>query len=214
MSLLVYPTAMDFPNYRFRLLLLAVIIILPDLVWAQQSKEITIREPGIIELAKLFGTADTVALVKVVSGDTESYSTTLYKAEVVKSFKGEAVGETLYFGPYLGVRLGWEYILFLRRVAEPLAPKTASKANYGTVHYSEVFNEGYSEMETSYECVFDGKATAEQCDYGVRVCTDYIVLPKSLRTFPPLKEETSFGCRWVRKDAFISAIEALRQSNE
>jgi hypothetical protein len=205
---------MDFPNYRLRLLLLTVIIILPNSVWAQQSKEITIREPGIIELAKLFRMADTVALVKVVSGDTENYSTTLYKAEVVKSFKGEAIGTTVYFGPYVGVRLGWEYILFLRSVAEPLAPKTTSKVNYGTVHYSEVFNEGYSEMVTSYECVFDGKAIAEQCDYGVRVCTDYIVLPKSLRTFPPLKEETSFGCRWVRKEAFISAIEALRELNK
>jgi hypothetical protein len=158
--------------------------------------------------------ADTVALVTVVSGDTENYSTTLYKAEVVQSFKGEAVGMTVYFGPYVGVRLGWEYILFLHRVAEPLAPKATSKVNYGTVHYSEVFNEGYSEMETSYECVFDGKAIAEQCDYGVRVCTDYIVLPKSLRTFPPLKEETSFGCRWVRKEAFISVIEALRESRK
>jgi hypothetical protein len=205
---------MDFLNYRLRLLLLAVIIIFPHSVWAQQSKEITIREPGIIELAKLFRMADTVALVKVVSGDTENYSTTLYKAEVVKSFKGEAIGTTVYFGPYVGVRLGWEYILFLRSVAEPLAPKTTSKVNYGTVHYSEVFHEGYSEMETSYECVFDGKAIAEQCDYAARVCTDYIVLPKSLRTFPPLKEETSFGCRWVRKEAFISAIEALRELNK
>ncbi len=197
-----------------KLLLLTVVVISPQLTWAQQEKEITIVEPGVIKLADLFKMAHTVALVKVVSGDTENYTTAVYKAEVVRSFKGAAVGETVYFGPYVGVRLGWEYILFLHSLAKPLPSKTTSNASYGTVHYSEVFNEGYSSMESSYECVFDGREIAEQCDYGVRVCTDYIVLPKSLPTFPPMTEETPFGCRWVRKEAFISVLGTLRESRK
>ncbi len=64
-------------------------------------------------------------------------------------------------------------------------------------------------MEISYECVFDGKDIAQRCDYGVRVCTDYIKLPKSMPTFPPMTEETPFGCRWVRKSVFLSLLDTL-----
>ena len=197
---------------RWKILLFTIVLISTRLTSAQQTKQITTVEPAVVKLAKLFENADTVALVKVVSGDTENYATAVYKAEVVKCLKGAAVGETVYFGPYVGVRLGWEYVLFLRKSAKPLTPKTTSRDNYGTVPYFEVFNEGYTSMETSYECVFDGKEIAERCNYGARVCTDYIVLPKSLPTFPPLEEESPFGCRWVRKKAFISVLENLRKS--
>jgi hypothetical protein len=195
-----------------KLLTFAVILISAQLASAQQTQTSTTSEPGIYKLSELFKQADAVALVKVVSGDTENYPTAVYKAEVVKGFKGARVGGTVYFGPYIGVKLGWEYVLFLRSVAKPLVPKTNSKVNYGTVHYSEVFNEGYALMETSYECVFNGKEIAKQCDYGVRICTDYIVLPKSLATFPPMTDETPFGCRWVRKESFISVLGSLHES--
>jgi hypothetical protein len=61
------------------------------------------------------------------------------------------------------------------------------------------------------DVILTGAEGAERCDYDVRVCTDSIVLPKSLRTFSPWKEEISFGCRWVRKDALISTIKVLRE---
>ncbi len=35
-------------------------------------------------------------------------------------------------------------------------------------------------METCYECVFDGEEVLPKCDYAVRVCTDYIKLPKAM----------------------------------
>jgi hypothetical protein len=192
-----------------RMLLLVMVISAQLMTSAQQLKEVTITEPGIYELAGLFKRADTVALVRVVSGDTETYSVAVYKAEVVNSFKGAAAGETVYFGPHVGVRLGWEYILFLRNASEPLKPKTTPSAGYGTIRYAEVFNEGYSSMETSYQCVFDGRDSSQKCDYGVRVCTDYIKLPSATPTFPPVAEETPFGCRSVRKAVFISLLEAL-----
>ena len=152
--------------------------------------------------------------MKIVSGDVETYSTAVYKAEVVKSFKGAAAGETVYFGPYVGERLGWEYILFLRNVSEPIKPKTPTSAGYGTIRYAEVFNEGYSSMETSYQCIFDGRDTSQKCDYGVRVCTDYIKLPNGTATFPPVAKETPFGCRAVRKTHFVSLLEAFGKSGK
>ena len=63
--------------------------------------------------------------------------------------------------------------------------------------------------ESSYACVFDGKEIAQKCDYGVRVCTDYVKLPKSVPAFPPENNDPPFGCRWVRKTVFISLIDTL-----
>ncbi|MGB8323688.1 MAG: hypothetical protein WCE52_12090 [Candidatus Acidiferrum sp.] len=196
----------------WRSLLLLIVSSLFQPVYAQQAQTVVLTEPGIIRLENLFQMSDTVALVKVLSGDTQNYPKVAYKAEVVKSFKGATVGQTIYFGPYVGTRLGWEYFLFLRNVAKPLAPNSTSSVNYGTVRYSEVFNEGYNSMESSYECVFDGKDVAQKCGNGARVCTDYIKLPKSLHSSPPMTEDTPFGCRWVRKEAFISALNALHES--
>jgi hypothetical protein len=179
---------------------------------AQQSQVTTITEPGIYEISDLFKKSDAVVLAKVVAGDTESYDVAIYKAQVIKSFKGAADSGTIYFGPFIGEKLGWEYVLFLRNVIKPVAPKTAS-GGYGTVHYAEVFNEGYSSMMNSYECVFDGKEISAQCDSGVRVCTDYVKLPKTMRTFPPKTQDTPFGCRWVRKSAFMSLLKKLGGAN-
>jgi hypothetical protein len=169
---------------------------------------VTITEPGVYQLASLFQHSDIVAVVKVISGDAESYDSAVYKGEIIKSYKGKADGEIIYFGPYVGERLGWEYVLFLRNRPEPITPKPNS-VSYGKIHYSEVFDEGYSSMETSYECIFDGRETRDQCDYGVRVCTDYIKLPKGARTFPPEGQDAPFGCRWVRKTSFLSLLEGL-----
>jgi hypothetical protein len=196
------------------LLLLGVAAILAQLAVAQQSTKTTIEEPSVITLANLYKQADTVAIVRVVSGDAENYGIAVYKAEIVKSFKGAAAGEKIFFGPYVGESIGSEYILFLRNVTQSIAPGSTSSINYGTIHYSEVFDEGYSSMTSSYECVFSGKTINERCDYGVRVCTDYITLPKSMPTSPSSTEDTPFGCRWVRKEALISLIATLGDSNK
>ena len=176
----------------------------------QQAQVVSPREPVVVKLEDFFRIADSVVLVKVVSGDTENYSTAIYKAEVLRSFKGgTAARAAIYFGPYIGMRLGGDYILFLRNVRRPLAPNPDSTSNYGTVRYLEVLNEGYGAMETSYQCVFDGKDVSDKCDYAVRVCTDYIKLPLTVRMFPPSTEETPFGCRWIRKGTFLSLLDGL-----
>jgi hypothetical protein len=62
-------------------------------------------------------------------------------------------------------------------------------------------------MEGSYRCVFDGREINNECDYGIKVCTDYIVLPKGTPVFPPLEvDDVPFGCRWVRKSKFLSLL--------
>jgi len=176
---------------------------------AAQSEVTTITEPGTYEIDGLFKRADVVALVKIVSGDTEGYDRAIYKGQVVQSFTGTRPGASVYFGPFIGEKLGGEYFLFLRNAKDPITPKAGATMTYGKIPHSEIFDEGYSSMETSYECVFDGKQIAQQCDYGVRVCTDYIKLPKSMPAFPPESDDPPFGCRWVRKALFISLLDTL-----
>lgn len=65
-------------------------------------------------------------------------------------------------------------------------------------------------METSYECIFDGKDVDHKCDYGVRICTDYIEIPANFQSYPE-DAEMPFGCRWVRKSLLISTLEGLEK---
>ena len=176
-----------------------------------QTEGATIHEPGTYRIADLFNRADKVVLAKVVAGDTESYDVAIYKARVIEGFKGASTGETIFFGPYVGVQLGSEYFLFLRDVPTPKMPKTVG--GFGTVKCAEVFDEGYTSMRTSYECVFSGKDVSDKCNYGVRVCTDYIKLPKSLPAFPPESADPPFGCRWVEKNRFASLLDDLVRTN-
>jgi hypothetical protein len=173
-------------------------------VHAQQAAKVTITEPGSATLESYMNRADVVALVKVVAGDVEAYGVPIYKAEVIQGFKGVGAGQTIFFGRFVGTRLGWEYVLFLHAVKEPIAPKTNATTAFGTIRYGEVFNEGYSSMETSYECIFGAD---KECDYGVRVCTDYVVLPADTPVSPPMSETTDFGCRWVRKTTLLSLLQ-------
>jgi hypothetical protein len=156
--------------------------------------------------------ADTVAIVEVVAGDMESYDIAIYKAKVIQSFKGALTGQTIYFGPFLGHRLGWQYVVFLKKVADSMSPKNNAPAAFGTVHYSRVFNEGYSSTEINYSCEFRERKDDLGCDYGVRVCTDYITLPKTIEVFPiPADDEVHvpFGCRQARKSEFMPMLENM-----
>ena len=172
----------------------------------------TNTEPGITNIPDLFRVSDKVALIKTISGDTEHYKVAVYKAQVIQPFKGAVSGETLYFGPYVGLKLGWEYIVFLRATAESLQPMGTTVVAYGSVPYFRIFNEGYTVLDSSYQCVFKGENVAERCDDAVRVCTDYVKTPKNLPVEPRLEEDTPFGCRWARRKQFIAILEELASS--
>ncbi len=143
----------------------------------------------------------------------QNYEKVVYKAKVVTGFKGSHPGEVFYFGPFVGERLSTGYLLFLLDTHKELAPKKGKGTGYGSVHYWEVFNQGLTLMETSYECVFEGKEPAASCDYGVRICTDHIKLPRSMPAFPPEENDPPFRCRWVRKNVFTSFLESLASSH-
>jgi len=192
----------------FRLWILLLLALFSTMACGQ-SQTVTITEPGVYNIRDLFNTASIVAVVKGLSRDTENYEHDIYKGSIIRSFKGPPIGEVIYFGPFDGERLGWEYVLFLKSDAKPANPKTTVATSYGTVRYSQIFNEGYSSMETSYQCVFPGKEVREQCDHAVRICTDYIKLPKSVPAFSFERNEPPFGCRWARKSTFLSLLETL-----
>jgi hypothetical protein len=177
----------------------------------QPTSTFTNTEPARIALADLFRMSDVVAVVKIVSGDTENYKTAIYKASVVTSFKGTTNGKTIFFGPFIGYRLGSEYILFLRDTKKTAAPVGSPAAGYGSVNAFEVFNQGYSAMDSSYECVFKGPDAQEFCGDAVRVCTDYITLPKNVAAYPPEQNDPPFGCRWVRKSEFLLLLNEFSQ---
>src|SRR6476660_10016171 len=179
-----------------------------------QKLEVTISEPAPVKIEELFKQADLIAVVHILSGDAEHYQTAVYKAEVLQPFKGTEKGATIYFGPYIRYELGGELIVFLRRSRNGTEPKqqtATSGLSYGPISpFYLVLYEGYSALQTQYECVFDGKDIAQQCDDGVEVNTSQVILPKSIRTFPSsTKGAFSRETHWVRKKAFIAYLEKL-----
>lgn len=190
-----------------------LIVLAGAMCSAQKSddKTMVINEPGRYDIHELYNDADIIALIEIQSSDAEHYDAAVYKGKVIEGFKGVSAGQSLYFGPYVGLKLGWQYVLFLHKSSSPLAPKDPARPGYGTIQYAKVFNGGYSSLETSYECVFDAKGSNKECDEGVRVCTDYLKLPKKMPVFPPMTVDTPFGCRWVRKTEFFSMLQSLKQ---
>lgn len=77
-----------------RPLLISLLFCSP--VLAQETVEIS--EPATVSLASLFAQADVVAVVQVVSGDSESYEAVVYKSKVLTVFKGAQQGQYLFFG--------------------------------------------------------------------------------------------------------------------
>ncbi len=183
---------------------------------ASAQISVTITEPAQVKIEDLFKQADVVAVMRTVSGDLEHYPVAVYKAEVLKSFKGSAVGTKIFFGPYGGYSLGGEYLVFLRRSEKHIEPSNKSKnsvSTYGPLpSFYEVMYEGYSAMPVKYACVFDGQDPAHQCDDGIKVNTYQVILPIQIRTFPPESDDVPNGdYKWIRKAAFISFLRTLAQ---
>jgi hypothetical protein len=160
--------------------------------------------PTLVPLRKgtlhdLMAASEAVLLVHVVAGDAENYDVPIYKAKVLEVFKGKvAKDDVLYFGPYLGTRLGDNYVVFLRQT---LAVHTAgTSAPFGKIEPWRVLDQNYGEMEIGYQCTFSGP---KSCDDAIRVCTDYVRLPDTVEIIPPLKEKSPLGCRWARRDPFL-----------
>jgi len=179
-----------------------------------QPQTVTISEPAPVKVGDLLKQADLVAVIRIVSGDTEHYTSAVYKAEVLQPFKGVETGGTIYFGPFVKYGLGGEYLVFLRhseKGIEPNQPVGVSGLDYGPIpSFYLVMYEGYGALPIEYDCVFDGKEIAQQCDYGMKVNIHQVVLPQSLKTYPSsTKGSFSEDTRWVRKTAFLSFMQTI-----
>jgi hypothetical protein len=184
-----------------------------DVAAQQQQMTVTITEPAPVKAEKLFKHAELVADVRILSGDTEHYPRTVYKSEVLRPFKGVSKGAVIYFGPFVGYGLGEELIVFLDRSPERLKPykNIESGLSYGQIpSFYVVMYQGYAALQVKYDCLFDGAESAQRCDYGVRVNTYQLRLPRSVKTFPSsARGAFSENTNWVRKSEFVAYLERL-----
>jgi hypothetical protein len=179
----------------------------------------TISEPGTITIQGLFKEADIVALVKVVSGDSEHYQATIYKATVLGAFKGVKDNEQIYFGPYISYGIGSEYFVFLKKsgksVGEMISKDNVAKAqNFDpAADYLRIMYEGYSILPVSYECAFEEKPEAQRCDYAVKINTYHVPLPKSLNAYTVENNENS-DKKFVRKTVLEEFLTNLKSDRK
>lgn len=179
-----------------------------------QEPKTTISDPAPVKVEDLLKQADLVAIVRILSGDTEHYPMTVYKVEVLQPFKGAEKGAILYLGPFIGYGLGEELLVFLHHSEKGIEPESQAVPtglSYGPISsFYLVMYDGYSALPVKFDCVFDGKEIAQQCDYGIRINTFQLVLPKSMKTYPSstrgsFSEET----KWVRKTVFLAFLQKL-----
>jgi hypothetical protein len=182
---------------------------------ALAQRTVEISEPATVTITDLFKQADVVVVVEILSGDSENYETAVYKAKVLTTFKGAEVGQQLFFGPFIGYEVGGEYVAFLRRakVGPKVQAHDGPTMTYGPLEaFHLIMYQGYSIMPLRYECAFDGKDPAQSCDYGVRVNTDQVKLPPTVRTFPRTsKDDFVDANRWVRKDVLLRLLATLKR---
>jgi hypothetical protein len=164
----------------------------------------TIPKP---EVDKLYAEADVVALIKVLSGDTESYDDTVYKASVLTIYKGN-VQSTLYFGPYISYGVGSEYLIFLKFSGHQL--KSIATKNK-TVHYKEeadylrVMYGGYSILPVGFHCGL-GRDVMD-CEDSIDAGT--VMLPKGFASYRGDPFEKSEKRPIVKKKDFLAYIIGL-----
>ena len=197
---------------RLRLFLLTVLL---SGLRASAQQTVEISEPATVSLADLFKQADVVAVVHILSGDSENYETAVYKAKILTVFKGTEVGQQLFFGPFIGYEVGGEYVAFLRRakVGPKVQAHDGPTMTYGPLEaFHLIMYQGYSIMPLRYECAFDGKVPDQSCDYGVRVNTNQVKLPPAIQTFPRTsKDDFVDANRWVRKDVFLRLLNTMKK---
>ena len=134
--------------------LLAVVVSVGTTVAAPQQVVRNV-EPATLTIDEMFQRADVVAKVEITLGDAEHYRQALDKSTVIEGFKGTKAGESLYFGPFIGYRLGDEYLLFVSRekrtVGESVAPGQVNATGFDArAPVFRITQEGYSALETAF----------------------------------------------------------------
>ena len=165
-----------------------------------------------VSLEDLFRGADVVALVVVTGGDSVAFDGAVYRAQVLRGFKGVHDKAVLYFGPYSTYALGREYVVFLRRTGQELESVRVSSSNPwpsdGQAPYLKIMYAGYGVLPVEYTCISPG------CEYGVSVPTSQVHVPASC---PLVRHECDPGSRydaWAQKAAFLKLLTSLAHTEE
>ena len=176
-------------------------------VCAETVRSVTVRD--------LFTQAGQVVLVRVVAGDTEHYGTIIYKATVEIAYKGAKAGDTVYFGPYAGLGIGAEYVVFLEAGAG-LTPKDAGGLSFGRIaSLGRIMAAGYAALPVGYECVFDDPSGDRHCDDSVELNPVQIILPKAMKTFPQRDDAGIKAYKiWVRRSDFLPQLQKLSDAEK
>ena len=174
----------------------------------------TIGDPAPVGLSTLVQQADVVALVTILSGDTEHYTDTVYKASVVQAFKGTATSDIIYFGPFVSYGVGSEYVVALRRSDKRLRSLSRKGADGSAPPYDEnasylgIMLLGYSVMDVEYTCALPS------CDYAVDVIYSQVTLPAHLSMTPNPGANGAGDHGWVRKRDFLAELSRLVSSKK
>ena len=182
-----------------RVLFFAVIIalLLQQTLWTSSIKDVSLRN--------LFQEADLVAVIQVTSADAESFDGAVYKAQILRSFKGSVDNTTIFFGPHVSYRIGSEYVVFLKSTGKsqgsllkngPNPWASREKEPYYAVMYA-----GYSILPVEYTCLLPG------CDYGVSVPSSQVHLPGVLKAVRHRCQPGSNYDSWVGKAALLEVLE-------
>jgi hypothetical protein len=179
-----------------------------------QGSEVTRAESiRSVTLSDLFSGADKVALVKVVSGDSEHYKTAVYKAVIEQGFKGGKSGDTIFFGPFVGYGVGVEYLVFLKKgpSEDPSSPNSPA---YGRIEsLDRIMYAGYSILPVGYECVFGD--VLDNCDHSVQLNPDQIILPPAIETYPKGEATALTNYRkWVRRSTFLEELKRIASQSK
>lgn len=181
-----------------------------------KGEVIHLSEPATVTLQALYAEADLVAFVQIRSGDSEHYRASVYKAEVIHGFKGTREKDLIYFGNFTGYRIGYEYLVFLKKTNTTLGnlklgnQKTTREPFSPQHKYFQIMYDGYSIMPVEYECIFDG-GLGEDCDYGVRFNIYQVILPEILKTYPKEEDNCSHPYRkWVHRTQVEAFLNELR----
>lgn len=196
---------------------MATTLLSTGLCLAQPTKTITttIFEPASVSLAALFAQADLVAFVQVRSGDAERYDVAVYKAVVLKAYKGSKVDDLIYFTPFISYGLGSEYLVFLKKTNKHIIDIVAKDSKKKSLPYDSrqsfyrIMYEGYSVMAVSFECIFE-KPTHQRCDYAVKFNVMQVKLPPELNIFPQEEDDSAvLDIKYVKKKKIESILESL-----
>jgi len=172
------------------------------------------RDPAQVTLAQLVQQADVVALITILSGDTENYLDVVYKASVIQAFKGTADAQLIYFGPFRSYGVGSEYVVALKRTDKRLADlaKNADGSSRvpfdGAAPYLRIMYEGYSVMSVEYTCALPS------CDYAVDIAYSQVTLPADVSMTPNPDHSGASDHGWVRKREFLAALSRITPSGK